>query len=105
MADDNDALRELGNVSKENAAHLIQHYLYFSNESVGKKVARHLREMGFDVEDRIGADGEDWLVLAKHRMIPSKEEVSKKRRFFESIVMQYNGECDGWEAVVQSDGC
>ncbi|NMC34787.1 MAG: ribonuclease E inhibitor RraB [Veillonellaceae bacterium] len=105
MINDRDALKELSSVSNINKPHLIRHYLYIPGESTGKKVADHLREQGFDVDDHVDPyDGVSWLVLAKLQMIPTEDAIAESRAFFEAIAAEYGGEYDGWEAVVQHDG-
>lgn len=101
MASDRDAIEELRTVSNMDAAHWVRHYLYFPVELAAKNVAAVLRERGFVVEDRLGADGVNWLVLAKSQMVPTEAGLSALRTFFEDITASNGGEYDGWEAEVQ----
>jgi len=102
MADDHDALEQLRNVSSAESVHTVQSYLYLPNELSGKTVAQQLRESGLDVEDRLGADGISWLVLARVRMVPTEEAIGELRTSFEAIAAEHNGEYDGWEVEVQT---
>ena len=79
---------------------MVQHYVYVPSEVTGKAVATQIRERGFDVEDRLGADGVNWLVLAKCRVVPTEEVIAEARSFFESVAEENGGEYDGWDAKV-----
>lgn len=72
---------------------MTTHFLYFSNHTKGQTAALELRRRGFDVEDRLGADDLNWLVLVTCRGTPEVDE-----EFFESIAAEFDGEYDGWEA-------
>lgn len=100
MATDRDAIEELRTISNVDAYHVVQHYLYFSREHDSKSIALILGKFGFEVQNRLGADGVHWLVLAKHQIIPSEETVERLRALFEAVAAEYEGEYDGWEAVV-----
>jgi hypothetical protein len=102
MALDRDALKHLGAVSDMDVVHVVHHYLYFPREEAAKNVAGILRERGFVVEERLGADGINWLVLATHRMVPTEAGIAKMREFLEHIAEESAGEYDGWEIDVQS---
>jgi hypothetical protein len=101
MSKDKHALEELLSESKAGEAHLFLHYLYFPSEPTSKEVADTLRRRGFDVEDRLGADGTNWLVLAKLRMMPTETDIARTRSFFEQMAKENGGEYDGWEAEVK----
>lgn len=103
MVDDNDALFELSNVSDVNRPHAIRHYLYFPSETDGKRVASDLRQAGFEVEDELGADEENWLVLVHTTVIPTPEGISNLRQRFEKLAEEYDGEYDGWEAAIPGE--
>lgn len=98
MSDDRDAIAELVRVSKPGQAHLILHYLYFPRERDARSAAGELRRQGFDTEERLGADSVNWLVLARHSVVPSEASIADARRLMESLVKPWNGEYDGWEA-------
>jgi hypothetical protein len=101
MALDRDALEELRAVSDMDAVHVVQHYLYFPLEQGARQVGNILRERGFLVEERLGADGINWLVLAKDRMVPTEAGIGEMRALLEEIAEKNGGEYDGWEAEVQ----
>lgn len=63
MADDADAIRALNDASGVGTRHTVLHYLYFPRQQDAQLVARAVREQGFRSESRLGADGENWLVL------------------------------------------
>lgn len=98
MVTDRDALNELRSVFDLSAPHVVQHYLYFPEEHASQSVADLLTKRGFDVENRLGADNVNWLVLAKHRIIVTEEVIETLRANFEAVAAHYNGEYDGWEA-------
>jgi hypothetical protein len=100
VAEDEDALNELRSVSKIETRHLVEHYLYFPSEAAARKVAAILRDRGFEVEVRLGADDVNWLALARSRVVPTDEVIAELRRTFEEIANENGGEYDGWEAEV-----
>jgi hypothetical protein len=101
MSTDKDALEELRSVSKMDEAHMFQHYLYFPVERTSREVAAILNKRGFIVEVRLGADGTNWLVLAKNEMLPTDVKVAEARAILEQIATEKDGEYDGWEAEVR----
>jgi hypothetical protein len=50
------------------------HYLYFPEKTAATKAATKLRQQGFATEERLGADGANWLVLARHEVVPSETD-------------------------------
>src|SRR6185312_1813071 len=98
MGTDRDVIEELRSVSDINAVRLVQHYLYFPQENAAKKVAELLKERGFQVVERLGADGINWLVLAKSEIVPTEEKIAELRSSLEGLAAEYRGEYDGWEA-------
>jgi hypothetical protein len=79
-------------------AKLLVHYLYFPDKKTALKVAHDLRNRGFRTEERLGADGVNWLVLASHNVVLSEEMIRNTRQLMEQIVAATDGEYDGWEA-------
>jgi hypothetical protein len=61
MSGDKKAVAELATASDPAAPHLIFHYVYFPNREAAASVASELRSSGFDTEERLGADGVNWL--------------------------------------------
>ena len=98
MSGDELALEELFRVSPRGAVHVIRHYLYFATEQVGGEVAAELRRQGYAIEERLGGDDINWLVLATHQIIPSVESIASIREAMETLADRFDGEYDGWEA-------
>lgn len=80
----------------------MSHYLYFPVQTDAESAGEQLRARGYRVEVRKGADGENWLALAKGPQPKAKEETEKLRNDMESLATEHNGEYDGWEAAVDS---
>ncbi len=78
----------------------MRHYLYFPRAKEGKAVAALLRQRGFNVEYRKGADGVNWLVLAEHTLSPEDEAELAVREELERLAQQYSGEYDGSETAL-----
>lgn len=100
MNDDTQAVREIEAVSNDNILHTVLHYLYVPNSQAASKVEDELKQRGFRTEKRLGADGVNWLVLARHEVVPSDELMIAMRRSMEAIIGRIGGEYDGWEAYV-----
>lgn len=100
MSDDKSAIDELIRASKAGVVHTVLHYLYLPSKSAAMEVAARLRAQGFTTEERRGADGVNWLVLAKHQIVPSESEMAAARQLMERLTAPLNGEYDGWEAEV-----
>jgi RHS repeat-associated protein len=81
----------------------IIHYAYFADKNAAGEVAQQLRAQGFETEERLGADGVNWLVLAKHGIIVSEETVAAARGAIEPLVVRRGGEYDGWEVDTAGD--
>jgi hypothetical protein len=77
----------------------LDHYLYFPKKSDSQKAAARLREKGWTVEVRKGADGENWLTLAK-QPAPIEEDIEEIREELERLADDLGGEYDGWGAAV-----
>jgi regulator of ribonuclease activity B len=78
----------------------VRHYLYFPRAKEGKAVAAQLRQRGFTVEYRKGADGVNWLVLAEHSLSPGDEAGLAVREELERLAQQHSGEYDGSETAL-----
>jgi Regulator of ribonuclease activity B len=78
----------------------MRHYLYFPRAKEGKAVAALLRQRGFSVEYRKGADGVNWLVLAEHSLSPEDEAGLAVREELERLAQQHSGEYDGSETAL-----
>jgi regulator of RNase E activity RraB len=102
--DDKQAVNELASVSDTDAPHVILHYVYLPNKEAAASVAQELRSSGYETEERLGADGADWLVLARHVAVPTGELMVSTRQTMETLVSRFGGEYDGWEADVRIHG-
>jgi hypothetical protein len=84
-------------VAKSNST--LEHFLYFPEKTHAKEAAKRLKAKGWAVEIRMGADGENWLVLAKQPASISAG-IEKTREELERLAKDFHGEYDGWGAVV-----
>jgi hypothetical protein len=101
MSGDRAALEELSRVSKAGARQTILHYLYLPSKVGAAEVAARLRSHGFSTEERPGADGINWLVLAIQEVVPSESTIAAARTLMEEVAGGAGGEYDGWEAEVR----
>jgi len=101
MSDDRFALESLLEVSRPGVPHIFSHYLYFPVEKAAAEAAAELRSLGFETEERLSAYGTDWLVLARHKMVPGEQKIVETRRLMTDLACARGGEYDGWEAEVQ----
>jgi hypothetical protein len=97
-ADDRAALEQLRQSSRRMGPHVVLHYLYFPHQQGAVAAAAEFRNSGFATEERLGADGINWLVLARHEIVPSEEAIARIRQVMEDLAGRYGGEYDGWEA-------
>ena len=79
----------------------MRHYLYFPQATVGRAVAAELRQRGFTVESRWGADERNWLVLVEHALPPGDEGAISVREELERLAAQHSGEYDGSETLLE----
>lgn len=100
MASDRAALQELLRQSRSGVRHRMLHYLYFPRRDGAVASAERLQSLGFRAETRIGADGVNWLVLARHDVVPTEESIASVRKTMDELARQHDGEYDGWEAEV-----
>jgi hypothetical protein len=101
MSSDADAIEELLRASKAGSVHKVLHYLYFPSRDKASinNAASLLRSQAFTTQERRGADGASWLVLAQHELIPSVKTIGAARQIMEQLTSP-DGEYDGWEAEV-----
>lgn len=104
MNDDGQVIREIAAVSDGDRPLTILHYLYAPSSEAAGKIAEALKQRGFRTEERLGADGVNWLVLARHEAVPTEELMASMRRSMETLIAKVGGEYDGWEADVQHHG-
>ena len=101
MSNDRVALEQLRRDDARGGSRTILHYLYFPRREDADTSARELRASGFGTEQRLGADGANWLVLARHEVVPSEDTIAAARQRMECLARDHGGEYDGWEAEVQ----
>jgi hypothetical protein len=70
-------------------------YFYFPDEPAAQKAAARIREQGFDVEVRPGADDVNWLTLARKEL--SDEQLEEIDELFEELASETRGEYDGYD--------
>ncbi len=83
---------------------IMKHYLYFSEKPNAEEVAGRLRSLGYSVEVRKGAEGEDWLALVSKAQPDTGEQMDDLRNLMETLSAQFGGEYDGWEVAIDSLG-
>jgi len=92
------ALQRAG--SRLELPHPLRHYLYVPDRPSAESAVASLRGEGFDAKVERAALGDQWLVLATHKMIPSLDAITAIRTRFEKLASGCNGEYDGWEAGI-----
>ena len=79
----------------------ILHYFYAPSSAAAAQVAEALDRRGFRTQTRLGADGVNWLVLARHEVIPTEDRLATTRHLMETLIAKVGGEYDGWEAEMR----
>ena len=102
MSNDARAVDELGSVSDLSKPHTVLHYLYVPGSDAANSIATELQRRGYRTEERLGADGINWLVLARHEVVPTAALMASLRESLEKLVLPFDGEYDGWEADVSA---
>jgi len=87
--------------SGEDTPGRLAHSLYLPTREAGEEVAATLRERGFEVVSRLGADDVNWLVLATH-LLEDPEALPTVRAELEQLAERYSGEYDGWELATRA---
>ena len=100
MSNDAWAFGEIASISDMRGPHTIVHYIYVANSKAANEVAQELNQRGFQTEDRVAADGVNWLVLARHEAVMTEGLMTSIRRSLETLVEKGGGEYDGWEVVL-----
>jgi enoyl-CoA hydratase/carnithine racemase len=75
----------------------VSHYLYFSDKDNTPPVLEELRALGFTTSERLGADKVNWLVLARHVVVPTAEAIADAQTTLTRIASRSGAEYDGWE--------
>lgn len=97
------AVRVLQERSLSDDETVVVHYLYFPTLVAARRAARVLRGEGFEVNVRLGADDENWLALARHRIVLSEEVMTDLRARMEDLAGRGRGEYDGWQAEASEE--
>lgn len=98
--EDLQVLQELSKVSNMAFKHEVVHYLYFKRKGDAAAVVKDLKRAGFEAENNLSADRSNWLVLAKHQVVPTEEAIDSAVTRMEEVAKKYSGQYDGWEAGV-----
>jgi hypothetical protein len=80
----------------------VEHYLYFRRKNLAKKAAMRLEAKGWQAEVRLGADGENWLTLAR-QPAPLEENFEGIRDELVQLAEVLHGEYDGWQVTVGTE--
>lgn len=102
MNDDGHVIRELAVLCGGDVPHAIRHYLYVPTREAAAQVSKELRARGYGTEERLGADGVNWLVLVRHEAVPTEQLMASMRRSMEALVAMVGGEYDGWDTLHRS---
>jgi len=92
------ALNKLLEVSTPGVPHVVEHFLYFRDQSIADTALAELHRNDFQTEAGPSAAGTKWLVLARHEIIPSEDSIASTRAFMEALASKNGGEYDGWGA-------
>jgi regulator of ribonuclease activity B len=93
MSADSDVIAQLTAAGGDlSAPHTILHYIDVRNRESADSIANELRQRGLRIEQRLGADGENCLVLAIHEVIVSEALMGSTRRSMEALI----GEIRRW---------
>jgi hypothetical protein len=82
---------ELLLVSKPGAAHVVQHYMYFVSKSAAAEAASAIRKLGFVADVRLSAEGDKYLVLVQHVVVPTEENIAAARKVMSIAVSTMDG--------------
>jgi hypothetical protein len=104
MSDDRTAFEELARHLAPGVACTLAHYLYLPRREDATAAGAALRARGFRTEERLGANGVNWLVVARCEVVPSLEGIAAARTLMEQLVEPKGGEYDGWEADLINHG-
>lgn len=91
---------ESGRSPSPSSSSALAHYLYFPKKRAATAVAKQLERDGYSVSVELGANDASWLVLARHTVTPSDDQLIAVRDHLDQIAAEAGGEYDGWEAEV-----
>jgi Regulator of ribonuclease activity B len=74
-------------------------YLYFPAESDAHAASTTLRDEGYEVDMRLGADDVNWLALATMKI--AREELEKVDARMAEVARAFRGDYDGYEMDVE----
>ena len=95
------ALNKLLEVSTAGVPHVVEHFLYFRDQSSADAALVELRQNGFRAEVVPSAAVPNWRVIATHEIIPSQDSIASARAIMEALASRYDGKYDGWGAESQ----
>ena len=98
--EDSTALAALISQGNARASRRIKYFIYVPDQLSAEGCATVLRQNGFSVESRLGADGVDWLVLAYHAIGSDPDKLEQVSELAAVLAQKFGGEFDGWEADV-----
>jgi hypothetical protein len=80
----------------QRAGRMFWHYIYVPDRAKADALGAKLKREGFAVQITMGADDVNWLVRARHELIPNEQERVEKQ--LTKAAKAVGGEYDGWEA-------
>ncbi len=93
------ALAEAG--SDLTKPHVIDHWVFFQDESGARAAAKDLVAARFTVVSlEKDPQGSEWRLLARKTMVPRLKDVERTSAFFEKLARRNRGDYDGWETQV-----
>jgi len=82
----------------------VRYYFYFPKKLNAETAGDRLRDRGFKVVVRMGADGENWLALATKSPAAIKgAQMERLDEEMETLAKDLGGEYDGWEMPIDAD--
>jgi hypothetical protein len=91
-------LRQQG--SDTSKPHSFDFYLYLPTETAARQAGQRLAKSDYQIEVRQGADGTNWLCLAKTTLTPDTAPLSEIGQLFTKLAQEFHGDFDGWESDV-----
>jgi hypothetical protein len=74
----------------------VEHFFYFHKQDSAQQAARKLRAEGYAAEATPRPTESNWLVLARGRMVPAVELISRIQNRMDQIAASFDGHYDGW---------
>jgi regulator of RNase E activity RraB len=79
-----------------NRPQAVEHFLYFAKQDGAELAAQKLRAEGYTAEVSARPSDSNWLVLARGRMVPAAEKISKICNQMDELAATCGGHYDGW---------